>query len=95
MLYSIHGECLDFRLVQAGIRVLVLEGGRGVERLLPEAEVRGRVEVVAGERGVLVDFGQVEANVELRLEVVADGGAGPVPRAPEEGLVERLELLLN
>ena len=89
VLYSVCGDCLDFRLVQARIRVLVREGGGDLVRLLPEPEVRGHVEAVGGKRGVAVYAGQVVPNVGLFVKVIADRGAGPVPRAPEEGFVLR------
>ena len=83
----------DYGLVQAGIRVLIRKRGRGVVRLPPEAEERGRVEGVARKRGVAVHAGQVVADVCVFLEVVAGRGAGPVPGLPEEGFVDGLELL--
>ena len=93
MLYSIHVDCLDFGLVQAGVRVLKVEGGGGVVRLLPETEKRGHVEGIVRKRGVPVHAGHVVPDVYVVLEVVADRGAGPVPRFPEKGFVEGLELL--
>lgn len=87
MLYTMHEVRLDFDLVQAGIGVLVGEGGGDLVRLLPELEVRGHVEAVGGKRGVAVYAGQVVPNVGLFVKVIADRGAGPVPRAPEEGFV--------
>ena len=48
---------LDFRLVQARIRVVVREGGGDLVRLLPELEVRRHVEAVGRKRGVPVYAG--------------------------------------
>ena len=61
-------------------------------RLLPEAEVGLQVEEVASERRLRVHGDEVLADVRLEVEVVADGGVGPVPGLPEEGFVEGLEL---
>ena len=58
-----------------------------------EMEERGYIEVVVRKRGVPVHVGQVVPDVRLFLEVVADRGAGPVPRAPEKGFVLRFQIL--
>ena len=83
--------CLDFDLVQAGIRVFVRKRGRDVARLLPETEERGHVEGVVRKRGVSVHGGKVVPDVGVLFEVVAGRGARPVPRPPVEGFVLGLE----
>ena len=84
---------LHFGLVQAGIRVLIREGGCDVTRLLSEIEIRGYVEGVGSKRGVSMYADQVVPNVCVFVKVVADRGAGPVPRPPEEGFVLRFQIL--
>ena len=70
---------LHFGLVQAGIRVLIREGGCDLARLMLQIETRGHVEAVSSKRGVPVYAGQVVPNVCLFLKVIADRGTGPVP----------------
>lgn len=62
-------------------------------RLLSEIEERGQVEGIVCERGAPVHRVQVVSYVRLVVEIVADRGAGPVPRAPEEGFVLGLQRL--